>query len=169
LVDICQQRGLNALIGDCLNLPLRCNSADGVISIAVIHHFSTKLRRLKALGEISRVLKVGGKALIYAWARDQRREEKKSTYLAYGNGKEAGKDASLGSFSLPVHENRTEFKHADVLVPWKKKGEDSTYHRFYHVFEEGELEELIDEVRELSIERSYYDEGNWCAIVIKVS
>ena len=42
-----------------------------------------------------------------------------------------------------------------------------TLHRYYHVFEEGELEELILSVPSLVIEKSYYDQGNWCVIFKK--
>ena len=44
-------------------------------------------------------------------------------------------------------------------------------HRFYHVFKRGELEILIEEasktLAESKIIKSYYDHGNWCAIVQK--
>ena len=43
--------------------------------------------------------------------------------------------------------------------------------RFYHVFKRGELEILIEEASKtivgLKIVKSYYDHGNWCAIVQK--
>jgi hypothetical protein len=43
--------------------------------------------------------------------------------------------------------------------------------RFYHVFKHGELEMLIEEASKtivgLKIVKSYYDHGNWCAIVQK--
>ena len=35
------------------------------MSIAVIHHLSTESRRLQAIQEINRILKIGGEALIY--------------------------------------------------------------------------------------------------------
>jgi hypothetical protein len=45
--------------------------------------------------------------------------------------------------------------------------------RFYHVFKHGELELLIEEASKtivgLKIVKSYYDHGNWCAIVQKDS
>ena len=45
--------------------------------------------------------------------------------------------------------------------------------RFYHVFKRGELERLIDEASRTivgsRIVKSYYDHGNWCAIVQKDS
>ena len=36
--------------------------------------------------------------------------------------------------------------------------------RYYHVFEEGELEGLMKEVAGLAVLESYYDQGNWCAV-----
>jgi alkylated DNA repair protein alkB family protein 8 len=50
---------------------VRSEIFDSVISIAVIHHFSTKTLRIAALTEIHRILKVGGRALIYVWAYEQ--------------------------------------------------------------------------------------------------
>ena len=74
------------------------------------------------------------------------------------------------SLRLPVHENRTDFKHNDLLVPWKKKEGDESFHRYYHVFEEGELENLLKSAltkTSFVIESMYYDQGNWCAIFKK--
>ena len=71
---------------------------------------------------------------------------------------------------LPVHENRTNFKHNDLLVPWKNKSDEETFHRFYHVFEEGELESLMYEALgkdKMEIESLFYDQGNWCVIFVK--
>jgi hypothetical protein len=43
--------------------------------------------------------------------------------------------------------------------------------RFYHVFKHGELERLIEEASKTivgsKLVKSYYDHGNWCAIVQK--
>ncbi|PVD34929.1 hypothetical protein C0Q70_06210 [Pomacea canaliculata] len=84
---------------------------------------------------------------------------------------------------LQVHINRTDFKSQDVLVPWQlqkarvKKGQQEltnstssheTLHRFYHVFEEGELEKLCAGVNGCIIEKSYYDQGNWCVVLRKM-
>ncbi|XP_035709172.1 uncharacterized protein LOC118436102 [Folsomia candida] len=44
-----------------------------------------------------------------------------------------------------------------------------TYHRYYHVFREGELDKLIEKyVQNLHIISSYYDHANWCIIAEKV-
>lgn len=48
-------------------------------------------------------------------------------------------------------------------------GAPFSYHRYYHVFREGELDRLIDKyVDNLHIISSYYDHANWCVIAEKV-
>jgi len=42
-----------------------------VISIAVVHHFSTDSLRVQAISEMHRIVKVGGQILIYVWAYEQ--------------------------------------------------------------------------------------------------
>ena len=62
------------------------------------------------------------------------------------------------------------FKHNDLLVPWKNKSDEETFHRFYHVFEEGALESLMYEALgkdKMEIESLFYDQGNWCVIFVK--
>ena len=44
-----------------------------------------------------------------------------------------------------------------------------TLHRYYHVFREGELDQLIERyVENLHIISSYYDHANWCIVAEKV-
>jgi len=52
-------------------LPLRSNSFDRAISIAVVHHFSTPSLRIQAIEEFYRILRVGGQVLICVWAYEQ--------------------------------------------------------------------------------------------------
>ena len=59
---------------DSLVLPYRDRCFDAVISIAVIHHFASEMRRLMAVQEMTRVLHVGGQLLIYVWAMEQKRK-----------------------------------------------------------------------------------------------
>lgn len=80
------------------------------------------------------------------------------------------------NMSLPVHRNRTDFLHQDMLVPWKLKqnnenmndSENNDFMRFYHVFEENELENLCISIGGIIIEKSFYEQGNWCVILKKV-
>ena len=130
---------------------------------------------------MKRVLKpVVGRGLVYAWAREQAKDDKKSSYLLQcssnndDNDENTNKSQSVAKAAdtdfplvLPVHKNRTNFAHADLLVPWNKK-QAGTFHRFYHVFEEGELETLVKGVPGLEIEQTWYDQGNWCVVFWRI-
>lgn len=231
-------------------------------------------RRLASLKEMARVLRIGGKGLVYVWALEQQRGKKKSAYLKQNkanqkeeeNGENVGsnttydvdinsgksddfssrlkevmqespKSPALKDVPLPVHVNRTEFVQQDMLVPWKLKpqikkeakekgknkksdnrsnkksdndksnivcdgvsqnldkddqpsklvesiqgssntaasdscettveGQEPIFHRYYHVFKQGELETLCGKIEGLKVVKSYYDEGNWCVIFEK--
>ncbi|XP_059620355.1 alkylated DNA repair protein alkB homolog 8 [Phlebotomus argentipes] len=172
LLKVCQERQLNTLLCDCLAIPVRSNSVSACISIAVIHHLASEDRRVQAVREMARILEKSGRGLIYVWAKNQEADKKKSSYLKQ-NKKCNEKDENPmrdDKLPLPVHTNRTQFKHRDILVPWKLK--DGTEHpktflRFYHVFEEGELEELCGKIEGIEVIQSYYDQGNWCVVFEK--
>lgn len=95
-----------------------------------------------------------------------------------------GNSKQTNTSTLPIHTNRTEFEHTDILVPWKLKKnlikqtnaiddqstskQPQTFLRFYHVFDESELERMCQQFSTaISIEKSYYDQGNWCVIFQK--
>ncbi|NWQ91653.1 ALKB8 protein, partial [Burhinus bistriatus] len=106
--------------------------------------------------------------------------------------KDKGCDAKpVADSRLPVHTNRTSFHSQDLLVPWhlkggtKKKGESvdtvlfpagskesqefsAVFHRYYHVFREGELEAVCRSLDCVRVQKSYYDQGNWCVILEKL-
>ncbi|XP_034614524.1 probable tRNA methyltransferase 9B isoform X2 [Trachemys scripta elegans] len=68
-----------------LCLPYRNECFDAVLSIAVIHHFSTKERRVRAIKEMARTLRVGGQMMIYVWAMEQKRRkfEKQDVFVPW--------------------------------------------------------------------------------------
>lgn len=124
LADVCRDRGFQSLVCDCLSLPFRNEIADACICIAVIHHLATEERRQQAIREIVRILRPGGKALVYVWAKNQFKENKKSNYIKQEKKEEdnvipEGLTLEKG-VSLPIHTNRTQFKHKDLLVPWNQ-------------------------------------------------
>ncbi|KAL0973435.1 hypothetical protein UPYG_G00203600 [Umbra pygmaea] len=237
LVQICSERHFQAFVSDALNVPLRSGTCDACISIAVIHHFSTQERRQAAVEELIRIIRPGGRALIYVWALEQDYRNQKSKYL-----KETKEQADAGSSTdhhihgtkgqtgnatedhytaqdlsgltnccsmvqsgeespvkLSIHTNRTPFNSQDLLVPWHLKSEGAggssqgtrgeekegrgskmakdtwdvtsspspVFHRYYHVFQQGELEELCVRVKGVTIQSSYHDQGNWCVILEK--
>lgn len=182
LLQVCLERKFNVFQCDCLELPLYDGTVDAVISIAVIHHLATSERRIKAINEMVRVLITGGTALIYVWAKDQQKDNKKSSYLMQHQSKTNNQDPSetetftidSDEIQLPIHRNRTQFHHTNVLVPWKLKQKEiphdqqKIFLRYYHVFEDGELEELCKKNTNVEIVKSFYDQGNHCVILKKI-
>ena len=174
-------------------------------------------RRVRAVSEMVRVVRPGGKALISVWALEQEHKKQPSNYLKKSeirnkqttvtdpqevscseclSGTVESGDPEICTFqqedkSLAVHVNRTQFNTQDLLVPWHKKNkvnrclkketgksdsasagatvtsDEPVYHRFYHVFKEGELKELIEHVPNTCVIDVYYDKGNWCVIFEK--
>ncbi|XP_053564534.1 alkylated DNA repair protein alkB homolog 8 isoform X2 [Bombina bombina] len=195
LVDICGEKNFEACVCDALSVPFQSGSFDACISIAVIHHFATEERRLAAVGELTRLLRAGGTALIYVWAMEQEYKKNKSKYLKENKTdkeKQICKSTNVKkediNITLPVHTNRTAFDSQDLLVPWhlkitsqakdtvtsnpleckeNQKGASPVFHRYYHVFCEGELEALCNHLPNITTMQSYHDQGNWCVIVQK--
>uniref|UniRef100_A0AAG5DN45 Fe2OG dioxygenase domain-containing protein n=1 Tax=Anopheles atroparvus TaxID=41427 RepID=A0AAG5DN45_ANOAO len=189
LLNVCRERGFNVLQCDCLAVPFRDESVDACISIAVIHHLATNERRKKAISEMVRVLRPGGRGLIYVWAKNQEANAKMSSYLRQNKhnsrpttGQSTAAEivqvemvAGINDCTLPVHTNRTPFQHKDLLVPWKLRSDENvsakkaTFLRYYHVFEEREIEQLclVGNEDGLEIVESYYDQGNWCVLFEK--
>lgn len=83
-------KGYNVLVADGMHLPHPNNRFDFAISIAVVHHWSTRERRIEAIKHILSKVRSGGEALIYCWALEQ------------GNSRRG------------YHEGMEQ----DVLVPW---------------------------------------------------
>lgn len=57
---------------DNLELPFRNESFDAVLSLSVIHHFATTERRINAIRELARILRIGGRVVITVWALEQK-------------------------------------------------------------------------------------------------
>lgn len=148
-----------SVVADILVLPHPSSSFDFAISIAVIHHLSTPVRRVQAIAAILEVLqpvpkidnndeldrKNASKALIYVWALEQKHSRR---------GWDEGDDQ-------------------DVMVPWVMKqgavGEENsekTFNRYYHLYCRGELERDIAAAGGEVVE-SGYEKDNWWAIAIR--
>ncbi|XP_073469429.1 probable tRNA methyltransferase 9B isoform X1 [Aquarana catesbeiana] len=73
LAEAARNRNYEVMVCNGLQLPYRDGAFDAVLSIAVIHHFSTKERRIRAIKEMARILRIGGRMMIYVWAMEQKR------------------------------------------------------------------------------------------------
>lgn len=71
---------MQVMVCDNLALPFRDESFDAVLSIAVVHHFATTERRVGALRELARVLRIGGRLVITVWAMEQRHRKVRHGY-----------------------------------------------------------------------------------------
>ena len=115
LVNICLQKNLNVICGDILNIPYKNDSFDYTICIAVLHHLSTVEKRKKAIEELERVTKKGGKILVLVWAFEQEEQ------------------------------SRRKFTTQEIFVDWRDKQQNLLGKRYYYVFQKNELESLVDE------------------------
>lgn len=87
---------------------------------------------------------------------------------------------------LRVNASRESFEQQDLFVPWKYSGpgkqqekqrkvnkqktdvtEGHVFHRYYHVFQDGELVKLCSQLSDVTVEKQYYDKGNWCVMLRK--
>ena len=115
LVKICKEDKLNVKYGDILSVPFEDKQFDYTICIAVIHHLSTPEKRKKAIDEVIRVTKKGGRILLLVWALEQ------------------------------PEDSRRKFEKQDNMVTWKSKKGDLMGERYYYVFKKDELENLIND------------------------
>lgn len=156
----------NFCTADITYLPFRDELCEAAISIAVIHHLTDYARRRKSVEEILRILKPGGLGLITVWCRDQ----KDAVYADKEENQEepenclAADDTQNADDFLQVHKSRTTFKTNDMLVPWKLNGK--TYHRYYHLFEDGEFEKLCHGLN-CRVLQVVIDNGNYCCYIQK--
>lgn len=139
-----QHQPHSSLVADNLSLPHPLGFFDFAISIAVIHHLSTPQRRIEAVAAILELLRpsteaeTAGRALMYVWALEQKHSRR---------GWDEGDDQ-------------------DVMVPWvMKQGpeEARTFHRYYHLYRQGELQQDIVDAGGVVLEAGY-ERDNWWAI-----
>lgn len=114
-IEICKEQNLNVVEGSMMMLPFSKESFDHMINIAAFHHLSTEIRRQRAVEEMYRVLKPGGKILISVWSIHQP-EKTKRKFTSYG----------------------------DTLVPWKSNEQTyERYYYIFKINELKELFEKV--------------------------
>ncbi len=136
-IRICKERNLDVIKGNILDIPYETEMFDNVLCIAVVHHLSSKEERIKAIKELFRICKDGGKIMIYIWAFDQPTESKRH------------------------------FKTQDEMVPYKKINGEVYYRYYHLYKEgELEEEVTLGGIQFKSME-SGYERGNYYVIIEK--
>lgn len=132
-------------------LPHPASSFDFAISVAVVHHLSTRSRRIQAISAILHTLRRSsdpastGKALICVWALEQKHSRR-----GWSEGDEQ-----------------------DTMVPWVMKGTSArtegsdakTFYRYYHLYRSGELQQDITAAGGTTVDAGY-EKDNWWAIAV---
>ncbi|KAI8272247.1 hypothetical protein K4K59_011405 [Colletotrichum sp. SAR11_240] len=151
------------LVADSLALPYRPSVFDFAISIAVIHHMSTRERRRAAVAALLSSVRPGGqghqgegKVLVMVWALEQGNSRR---------GWDAGADQDQLVSWVTKGSKATD---TEATAEEEKKPKDTTYQRYYHLYREGELEEDVVAVGGRVLE-SGYERDNWWAIFCRDS
>lgn len=118
------------VVSDILETPYKKEEFSAVISIAALHHIPSKELRRKAIKEIHRIVKPGGKILIsvwYFWNKPEYTKLVKKDFIR----------KILGVSQLDK---------SDFMMPWKTgEGEEVTA-RYFHAWKE---KELINELKKV--------------------
>ena len=165
-------------VADCMHLPLRTKAFDAAICIAVMHHLSTRARRIRCMQELARIVKVGGLINIQAWAIQQEEGSKRKfaatdvfvpfnaqpKYLNKIDGHQGGSDGA----------NEAQNARKGVAQIYSEAYEGAEYderkglvvfQRYCHLYREGELEELAAAVDNIELVTSGFESGNFFIIV----
>lgn len=96
-------------------------------------------------------------------------KNKLSTDRSISEDKYQNIDSNLDRIKDGQNLNQSFSDTSQESLPSDNMGGEIIYHRFYHVFREGELDQLIEKyVENLHIISSYYDHSSWCVVAEKV-
>jgi alkylated DNA repair protein alkB family protein 8 len=160
-------------VADCMYVPLKSHSCDAAICIAVMHHLSSRPRRIRCLKELARVVKVGGCINVQAWALKQESDSRR---------KFAGTDVFVPFNAQPryLEQNAQDKKQSqdtrgkavaeiyaeeyDGLAEYDERKGLVVFQRYCHMYREGELEELVSHIEALEVVDGGFESGNYFII-----
>ena len=135
-INICMEKKLRVFQQNACNLTFTDNSFDYAMSVAVFHHLSTDIRRYKALKEMIRILKPGGKGMISVWSLEQTNRNNNMKKRLFVPG--------------------------DNYVPWMRKKDKKIFKRYYYIFNESMFKKYIEQFNEcIYIDTISNVRGNW--------
>ena len=173
------------LVADCMSIPLRDDSCDAAICIAVLHHLSTEDRRLRCVQELARIVRVGGLINIQAWALEQETTSRRRF---------AGTDVFVPFNAQPKYLDQTKMKKTPDTerAETTRNMEDGTkqkksvaemyseaydkadyddqkglvvFQRYCHLYRKGEMEAIVERVDNVTLVESGYESGNYFVIL----
>ena len=143
-IDLCpnfsiitKNKSIESITASNLSIPMKSDIADYVLSVAVIHHLSTRERRLKCVKELIRILKPGGKLFLQVWSIVQ------------------------------PEKSKNKFKQQDNYIEFNSPDKKIKEIRYYHIFEKNELENLVSNIDNINIISKFWEYGNWVIIIHK--
>jgi SAM-dependent methyltransferase len=142
LVKICRNKGFDVCQGNMTNLyEFDDNTFDGLLAVASYHHLDNEEDRKKALEEMYRVLKIGGRCFIEVWAKEQTTNDNKHT---------------------------SKFTNNSNLVKWTSSKTGEVYYRYYNIYSNNELlKEVIKLKPEFKVIEFGFEKGNYYIILEK--
>jgi len=148
LLKIARERRAGCLsfsLGNMLQLPYRGGLFDAVINVAVLHHISTRERRIAAVKELLRIVRPGGRVCISVWADEQVKKTKWQLC-------------------------NTNNSNTDYMIPFDKRNGEVIM-RYYHLFTEADFRGVLNECigeEEVVLESFVFDKDNWIAVLRKI-
>lgn len=138
--------------------------------------------------EIVRILKPKGKALITVWAHEQKRfadcatsdvfvpwqlrVPKKTYHSAAKVPPATDVDKSAQTLNSETEEAQTEPESKRQKLEQQSECVAETtpnvFQRYYHLFEKGELEKIIEKVPQAKVVKSEFDHDNWYVLLEKL-
>ena len=153
------------LVADALALPHRPRSVDFALSVAVVHHLSTRVRRVAALVEMLEALRAEtGRALVCVWALEQ-----KGSRRGWDEGDEQDVMVPWVLKGASAQDDAQSAPDAAAAADAEKDAEtrrkvERTFQRYYHLYRQGELEEDVAEAGGVVVDHGY-ERDNWWAVM----
>jgi len=159
-------------VADCMSVPLRTNSCDAAICIAVMHHLSTIDRRIRCLEELSRIVKPNGRIHVQAWAMEQASNSKRrfaatDVFVPF-NAQPKYLDKVSDSKENPREASKSvaeRYSEAYEKADFDERKGLVVFQRYCHMYREGEMDDLVRQVPSLRLVESGYESGNHYVIV----
>lgn len=113
-------------VAEAISLPFPDDSFDKIYCIAVLHHIPSDKFRAKFLEEIKRILKHKGLLILTVWNL----WSKKETFWF------------LLKYTILRFFGKSKLDFRDIIYPWKGSADKNRAERYFHCFDQKELENL---------------------------